>query len=335
MPVDLSTTYLGLKLRNPLVAAACPLTSKIDMLVRLEQSGAAAVVLPSLFEEQIEHEEMNFQRLYESGADAFAEGLSYFPEMDHYNSGTDAYLRHLKAAKEKLAIPVIASLNGTTNGGWILYAKRMEEAGADAIELNVYYVVTSADATSDEVERRYLDLVSAVKESVRIPVAVKIGPYFTALPHMVRRLQQVGADGVVLFNRFVQPDFDLQLMQTTPHLVLSNRGELRLPLRWIAILHGQVNLSLASSSGIHFVEDVIKVLLAGADVAMSASALLKHGPEQLTIWLSELESWLAQNEYHSVSQMKGSMSQRNCPDPDAFERANYMKALTTYVSEWM
>jgi len=334
MAIDLSTEYLGLKLRNPLVAAACPMTGHVDALQRLEEHGAAAVVLPSLFEEQIEHEEMNVARLYESGAEASAEGLTYFPEVARYNTGPDAYLQLIEEAKAKLKIPVIGSLNGTSNGGWVRYAKRLQDAGVDAVELNVYYVVADPDLTGADVEARYLDLVAAVKDSIDIPVAVKLGPFFTALPNMARRLVEAGADGLVLFNRFLQPDIDLATLQLHPHLVLSNRGELRLPLRWIAILYGQVQASLAASSGIHFVEDVIKVLLAGADIATSASALLKQGPEHVGTWLHELKSWLEQNDYESIKQLKGSMSQQNCPDPDAFERANYMKALTSFTSEW-
>jgi dihydroorotate dehydrogenase (fumarate) len=331
MSVDLRTRYLNLELANPLVVSACSLTGKVETLVRLEEAGAAAVVLPSLFEEQIEHDEMDVFNFYEDPANSFSEALSYFPEVEDYNSGPEVYLRHVEAAKAALTIPVIGSLNGTSQGGWVRYARLIQEAGADALELNVYYVVTDPKMTAAEVEERYLKLVAAVRESVSIPLAVKIGPYFSALPNMARRLVTAGADGLVLFNRFLQPDIDPETRSVTPNLVLSTSDELRLPLRWIAILRGQLRASLAATTGVHTAEDVLKMLLAGADVTMLASALYKRGPDHLRALLDGVRSWLEEREYLSVEQMKGSASQANSPNPDAFERSNYIKTLTTFI----
>ena len=266
----------------------------------------------------------------EAGRESFAEAITYLPELDDYNTGPDAYLSHIAAAKEALSIPVIASLNGSSRGGWVRYAHEFEAAGADALELNVYAVEADTAETAETVEARILDIVRAVRAEVRIPLAVKLGPFFTALAHLATRLAVAGANGLVLFNRFVQPDIDLETMSVRPEVKLSSRQELLLPLRWIAILYGRVPLSLAATSGIHEAEDAVKALLAGADVTMTASALLRHGPEHLTEILAGLGAWLDEHEYESVEQLKGSMSQLSCPDPAAFERASYMQALISF-----
>lgn len=330
MSVDLTTTYLGLKLKNPLVIAASPLTENIEHLRRMEQAGAAAAVLPSLFEEQIRHEELEVTNLQDLGTDSFAEALTYFPQQDDYHIGPDSYLKRLEEAKKAVKIPVIGSLNGISRGGWTRYAKLMQDAGADAVELNVYFIAADLDMTSDDVENLYVDLVSAVKSSVSIPLAVKVGPYFSSMGHMAKRLVEAGADGLVLFNRFLQPDIDLDTMEITPRLVLSNQHDLLLPLRWIAILHGRIKASLALSSGIHSSAGLIKALLAGADVGTVASMLYTEGQQNLGGILDGLRTWMEENEYKSVEQLKGSLSQENCSDPAAFERGNYMKALTSF-----
>ncbi len=327
MSVDLSTRYLGLDLKNPIVVSACSLGGKLENLRRFEDAGASAVVLPSLFEEQIEHDEMAIHNLFEFTSEKFPEALTFFPEIDDYKTGPDTYLRLVEDAKAALRIPVIASLNGTSTGGWTHYARLIEGAGADALELNIYHVVTDPELTAQDVEERYLDLVHSVRESIGIPLAVKIGAAFSALPNMARKLANSGADGLVLFNRFLQPDIDLETLEVSPHLVLSTSDELRLPLRWMAILRPQLELSLAASTGVHAAADVAKLLLAGADVTMVASALYKHGPTHLTTLLEGLTSWLTEKEYESVGQMRGSLSQMNAPEPDAFERANYIKTL--------
>ncbi len=331
MSRDLGTRYLGLSLKNPLVVSACTLTGQLDQLRRFEDSGAAAVVLPSLFEEQIEHDEMAVHDFYEAHADASPEAQSFFPEVADYNTGPERYLEHVAAAKRSLAIPVIGSLNGVSTGGWIRYARLIQEAGADALELNIYFVATDPDETSETVERRYLELVAAVRQAISIPLAVKIGPYFSALPNFARRLVQAGAEGLVLFNRFLQPDIALETLTVEPRLVLSHSDELRLPLRWIAILRPQLAASLAATTGVHRAADVIKLLLAGADVTMCASALYKHGPEHLLELLEGLDTWLGERDYASVEQLKGSLSQLNAPAPGAFERANYIKTLVNFT----
>ena len=330
MTPDLRTTYLGLRLRSPLVPSASPLGADLDMLKRLEEAGAAAVVLPSLFEEQIEGEAMAVHYALERGREAHSEASSYLPEPGESRTGPEAYVEHVAAAKAALEIPVIASLNGSSAGGWVHYARLLEHAGADALELNVYAVEADPGTTADQVEQRILEVVRAVRAEVRIPLAIKIGPFFTALAHMAARLVLAGADGLVLFNRFVQPDIDLETLAVLPEVHLSRRDELRLPLRWIAILHGRVPISLGATSGIHEPADVVKVLLAGAEAAMMASALLRHGPARLTELEAGLREWLAAHEYASVEQLKGSMSQASCPDPVAFERASYMQALVSF-----
>jgi dihydroorotate dehydrogenase (fumarate) len=331
MSVDLRTRYLGLELKNPLVVSACPMTAEVEMLCRLEEAGAAAAVMPSLFEEQIVHDQMELFEYYEGPANSFREALSYFPELEAYNPGPDSYLRSIEAAKAAATIPVIGSLNGASKGGWIRYARMIQEAGADALELNIYLVVTDPDQTAADVEARYLDLVTAVRDSVTIPMAVKIGPFFSSLPNIARRLEVAGANGLVLFNRFLQPDIDIETLAVTPNLVLSTSDELRLPLRWIAILRGQLGISLAATTGVHAPQDVLKLLLAGADVTMTASSLYKNGPGHIQTLLNGIRAWLEEKEYTSVGQMKGSVSKENSRDPEAFERANYVKALTNFI----
>jgi dihydroorotate dehydrogenase (fumarate) len=329
---DLRTTYLGLELRSPLVASASPLTGTIASLRALEEAGAAAVVLPSLFEEQIEHEETTVHDMLEQGVQSFGEALTYFPEMDDYNTGPGSYLEHVAAAKAALSIPVIASINGVTPGGWVHYAELLQEAGADAIELNVYAVETDRDTPPASVEERTLRLVSEVHGALTVPLAVKVGPYYTAFANTAARLNEAGAAGLVLFNRFLQPDIDLETMTVMPELHLSSNDEMRLPLRWIAILRGRVPVSLAATSGVQSRDDVVKLLLAGADVVMLASALLRDGPGLLRDLTDGLAEWLEEREYRSVEQLKGSMSQETCGDPHAFERAHYVRALVEYQS---
>lgn len=335
MSVDLSTRYLGLALANPIVASASPMTSSIDSMKRLQDAGVAAVVLPSLFEEQIEHEEMATHNLMLSGTELSPEARGFFPEMQHHATGAEQYLKLVSDARKALAVPVIASLNGHTPGGWTRIARQLEEAGAQAIELNVYFLAADTGESGVSVEQRYLDLVASVRAITRVPVAVKVAPYFSAMGSMAVRLANAGASGLVLFNRFVQPDIMLDELEVAPHLVLSTSEELRLALRWIAILHGRVDASLAATGGVHTHADVLKLLLAGADCVMLASSLLRNGPQHVSMLVRGIESWMSAREYESVAQMKGSLSQRSCPDPDAFERANYMKALTTYTSEFV
>lgn len=331
MSVDLRTTYLGLKLASPLAIAASPLTDSLDTLKRLEAAGASAAVLPSLFEEQVVHDEVELAKIYDFGAESFAEALTYFPEQDDYRIGPDHYLRHIAEAKRAVKIPIIGSLNGTSKGGWTRYAKLMQDAGADALELNVYFVAADLSMTSQDVEAMYTDLVAAVKQSVSIPLSVKVGPYFSSMGHMAKRLVDAGADGLVLFNRFLQPDIDLEELAIKPHLALSSAHELLLPLRWIAILHGRLQTSLAVTSGIHAADGLAKAILAGADVGMVASMVLRDGADKVAKVLTGLRAWMEEKEYESVEQMKGSMSQENCPEPAAFERGNYMKALASYT----
>lgn len=330
MTCNLQTTYLGLSLANPLVVSACPMTEHVDSVKRLADAGAAAAVLPSLFQEQIEHDEQEIQNWQMFGGESHAEAVNYFPALDIYNNGCDAYLRKIEETRRAVSIPIFASLNGFTMTGWERFASQISQAGADALELNIYMVPTSSDDTGSEVEDRYVDLVTAVRNVVQIPLAVKIGPYFSSLPNVARRLVDAGANGLVLFNRFLQPDIDIESLQVIPHLELSTSEELLLPLRWTAILRGRILASLAVTSGVHTSFDVIKALMAGADVTLMASALLKHGPDHLRQMLRELEAWLNEHGYDSVQQLRGSLSQRTCPNPDSFERANYMKALISY-----
>jgi len=329
--MDLSTTYMGLKLKNPLVPSASPLTAEVDSIARLAEHGAAAVVLHSLFEEQIRHEAAELEHLTTQGTESFAESLTYFPRMEDYRHGPEEYLELIEKAKRAVDIPVIASLNGVTVGGWIEYAKKIEQAGADGIELNVYYVATDPQQTGVQVETLYVNILKAVKAAVRIPVAIKLGPYFSSMAAMARRLDEAGADALVLFNRFYQPDINLDRLEVVPDLVLSTPFELRLPLRWIAILHGHLRASLAATTGVSSARDVVKLLMVGADITQMCSVLLRKGARELATIRHDLEAWLEENEYSSIEQLKGSLSQRSCPDPAAFERANYMKTLNSYV----
>ncbi len=331
--IDLSTTYMGLRLAHPIVSSAGPWAGTLDRIKRLEDAGAAAIVLPSLFEEQLEAESTILDHYLNYGTETFAEALSYFPNMTSYNVGPEGYLNLIRRAKDATSVPIIASLNGVSNGGWTEYARQIEQAGADAIELNIYYVAAEMDTTSVEVEQRYLDALVEVKSVVRIPVAVKIGPFFSALANMAQRLASAGANGIVLFNRFYQPDFDLEALEVTPHLVLSHSDELRLPLRWIAILYGRIKPSLALSTGVHTHIDVLKGLMAGASVTMMGSALIKNGVMHIRSVLNALREWMEQHEYVSVAQMRGSLSQQSVANPAAFERANYMKVLQFWRPE--
>ena len=331
---DLSTTYLGLSLRSPLVASSGPLTARIDSLRALEQAGVAAVVLPSLFEEQIEHEDMQAAGLGDLGADSNPEATSYFPDLGDYESVVDRYLRHLAEAKKALSIPVMASLNGETSGGWVRYARLLENAGADALELNLYGIAADLDVTGRDVEDEQLELVALVKASLSIPLAVKIGPNYSAMGHQAARFVDAGADGLVLFNRFYQPDIDPQTRKVTAALILSSSAELRLSLRWTAILSGRVEASLAVTTGVHSGADAARCLLAGADVAMMTSALLENGAEHVATVERELVGWAVESGFESVNQLRGSVSQRHVEDPAAFERANYMAALTGFTSSF-
>jgi dihydroorotate dehydrogenase (fumarate) len=329
---DLRTSYLGLELRSPLVASASPLTGELDGLRRLQDAGAAAAVLPSLFEEQLTHDQLELDRLLETTSDHVGEAQSYFPELQDYNTGPWSYLQRIEQAKRAVVIPVIASLNGVTPGGWVRHASRMQDAGADALELNLYSVATDPRVGAAGLEARYLELVAAVRAAVAVPLAVKLSPFFTALANMAVRIVEAGADGLVLFNRFYQPDLDLDTLDVVPRLVLSTSEELRLPLRWIAILRGQVGGSLAATTGVHTGLDAAKVLLAGADVAMMTSALLRHGPGHVRTVERQLLTILAERDYDSVGQLRGSMSRSAMPDPAGFERANYMRTLMSWSS---
>ena len=327
--VELRTRYLGLDLPSPLVASASPLTGTLDGLRRLEAAGAAAVVLPSLFEEQLILEADQVRRLRDAGADSLSAALA----LDDYNAGPYGYLALVEKATATLQIPVIASLNGVTSGTWVKHASLLEEAGADALELNIYYVSSSPGVGGPEVERRYLELVRSVRQTIGIPLAVKLSPYFSSVANLTRQLVQAGADGLVLFNRFYQPDLDLETLEITPRLVLSSSEELRLPLRWIAILYKEVPASLAASTGVHTAADVVKVLLAGADVAMMTSALLRHGPEHLTAVETGLRDWLEEHGMQTVGHLRGLRSQRSIRDPAALERANYITMLAGYPDQ--
>ncbi len=330
--MDLSTEYMGLKLAHPVMASASPLSESVDGIKRLEDSGASAVVMFSLFEEQIQQENLAFEHLMEQGTNSFAESLSYFPEPEDFHLGGEQYLELLSKAAESVDIPVIASLNGISNEGWTDYAGKMQEAGASAIELNIYYIAADLELTGAEVEQRYVDIVRAVKSAVSIPVALKLSPFFSAFGNMAKKFDAAGADALVLFNRFYQPDFDLNRLELVTDLELSNVSEIRLPLLWIAILRGRINASLAATSGVHNATEVAKYLLAGADAVMTASALLQQGPGFIGKLRDDLDVWMTKCGYESVTQMKGSMSQQNVANPSAFERANYIKILEGYKS---
>jgi dihydroorotate dehydrogenase (fumarate) len=328
--MDLTTSYLGLSLKHPVVASASPLAATVDGICRLEEAGAAAVVLPSLFEEQIDAEAHNLDHYLGYAADSFAEALSYFPEASRYRVGPDDYLERIASARTLTDIPIIGSLNGVSPGGWVEYAKLIEQAGAHALELNVYYIPTDLRMTGAEVESMYLDVLEQVRDSVTIPLAMKLSPYFSATANMAMRLANAGADGLVLFNRFYQPDVDLETLSVVPHLVLSTDWELRLPLRWTAILYGRVPADLAITSGVHSYEDVLKSVMAGANAVMLASELLQHGVGRLGEIVHGMTVWMTEHEYESVTQMRGSMSQMHVAEPAAFERANYVKMLQSW-----
>ena len=328
--IDLTTKYLGLTLKNPLVVSASPLSEDAGNIRRMEDAGASAVVLPSLFEEQIHVESNTLDRFLSQGTESFAESLTYIPNMAGYRLGPDGYLEHLRRTKQTAGVPIIASLNGVSTGGWVGYAKKIEEAGADALELNIYFISTNAEMSGDRVEQMYVDLVAQVKASIRIPVAVKIGPYFSSMPNMARRLDQAGAAALVLFNRFYQPDFDLENLEVVPNLILSTPHELLLRLNWVAVLYGKIKADLAITGGVHTGLDVLKAMMAGARVAMMTSALLKNGVGHLATVQAELAKWMEEHEYESIHQMQGSMSQRAVADPSAFQRANYVKVLSSY-----
>jgi len=325
--IDLSTDYLGLKLRTPLVPSASPLSQEIGSIRRLEDAGASAIVLYSVFEEQLRLESLELDHHLSAGTESFAESLTYFPQPSEFRLGPEGYLEHIRKAKEAVDIPVIASLNGASVGGWTKFAKEIEEAGADALECNVYSIPTDPELKAAEIEQTYVDIVWAVKSAISIPVAVKLGPFFTNFANVARRLDEAGADGLVLFNRFYQPDIDLDELEIRPNVLLSTPQALRLPLTWIGILYGRLRASLAASSGVHDAKDVIKLLMVGANVTMLCSSLLRNGVNHLRHIERGLVDWMEIHEYESVRQMQGSMSQQRCPDPSAFERAQYMRAV--------
>jgi dihydroorotate dehydrogenase (fumarate) len=325
--IDLSTTYLGLNLRTPLVASASPLSQELDSIRRLEDSGASAIVLYSLFEEQLRQESLELNERLDSGTESFAESLTYFPRPAEFRLGPEGYLNHIRKAKDAVRIPIIASLNGATVGGWTKYAQQIEQAGADALECNIYSIPTDMNKSSAEIEQGYLDILQSVKSSVRIPVAVKLSPFFSNMANMAKRFDEAGANGLVLFNRFYQPDIDLDALEIVPNVLLSAPQALRLPLTWIGILFGKIKANMAATSGVHGPEDVIKLLMVGADVTMLCSTLLRNGVSHLRYVEKGVLDWMDSHEYESVSQMKGSMSQLRCADPAAFERAQYMRAV--------
>jgi dihydroorotate dehydrogenase (fumarate) len=328
--MNLSTTYLGLKLRTPLVPAASPLSEDIDNIKRMEEEGASAVVMYSLFEEQLRQDRLELNQSLEQGTFSYPEALTYFPEPDEFRLGPEEYLAHIAAAKAAVKIPVIASLNGSSVGGWTDYARQIQQAGADALELNIYSIPTDMTVSGVEVEKKYLDIVRSVKKTVTIPVAVKLSPFFSNFANMAGQLDDAGANGLVLFNRFYQPDIDLEMLEVNPNLLLSTPMAMRLPLRWIAILRDRVRASLAATSGIHRATDALKMLMAGADVTMLCSVLIRHGIRHIGVIERDLAAWMEEHEYESVEQLKGSMSQKHCPDPGAFERAQYLRALSGF-----
>jgi len=328
--VNLQTTYLGIPLKNPFIASSSPLTLRVESGLHLQEAGAAAIVMPSLFEEQIELESLKLHADLERGTGEFSEALSYLPDHGQYSIGPQIYLENLQKMKEALDIPVFGSLNGVTAGGWVEYARKIEDAGADALELNLYELATDPKQTAADLEQRHINLVSDVRKQVSIPIAVKLSPFYTALPNFAQHLVEAGTDGLVLFNRFYQPDYDLEELEVVPHLVLSNSDEMRLPLRWIAILHGRVDTDYALTGGVHSAEDIIKAMMAGAKVVTVASELLQNGIGHVAEILHDVTSWMEEHEYESIVQMQGSMSQMAVGDPNAFERVNYMQVLSSY-----
>ena len=328
--MNLSTTYMGLKLKSPIVPSAGPLSQEISNIKLMEDAGAGAVVLYSLFEEQLEHESLELYHHTEVPGESFAEATSYFPEPFDYKMGPEEYLNHIRKAKEAVDIPIIASLNGKSLGGWIDYAKQIEQAGADGLELNIYFLATDLDQKSEELEKKYVHIVKRVKSEVKIPIAVKMHPFFSSVSHMAKELSNAGSSGLVLFNRFYQPDINLETLEVEPNVILSTPFAMRLPLRWIAILYGRTNADLAATSGIYTAEDVIKMIMAGAKVTQMLSCLFKYGIGHIADVTSKLKMWMEEKEYESIDQMRGSMSYMNIDDPAKFERANYMKVLHSY-----
>jgi dihydroorotate dehydrogenase (fumarate) len=328
--MNLTTTYLGMKLRTPLVPSASPLSEKIDNIKRMEDAGASAIVFHSLFEEQVRRDRHDLQYYLEQGTESYAESLSFFPRREDFSVGPDAYLKHIAESKAAVDIPIIGSLNGTTFGGWMKYAQRIQEAGADALELNIYNVPSDPECSASDLENEYLTILASIKAQVQIPVAVKLSPFFTNFSHFAHRVDRHGADAMVLFNRFYQPDIELETLEISPNILLSTPMAMRLPMRWIALLYGRVGANLAATSGIHRATDALKMLMAGADVTMLCSVLLRRGIQHIKVIEHEMREWMEEHEYESVEQLKGSMSQKNCPEPTAFERAQYMRALATY-----
>ncbi|HWM25313.1 MAG TPA: dihydroorotate dehydrogenase-like protein [Chthoniobacterales bacterium] len=328
--MNLTTNYLGINLRTPLVPSASPLTEKIDNVKRMEDAGAAAIVFHSLFEEQVRRDRHDLQYYLDQGKESYAESLTYFPEHADFKVGPEAYLEHIAQAKAAVAIPIIGSLNGTTFGGWTKYAREIEQAGADALELNIYSIPSDPEQSAEDIESHYLTILASIKAQVKIPVAVKLSPFFTNFAQFARRADRHGANALVLFNRFYQPDIELETLEISPNVLLSTPMAMRLPMRWIAMLYGRIGANLAATSGIHRATDALKMLMAGADVTMLCSILLRRGIEHLKVIEREMSEWMEEHEYESVQQLKGSMSQKNCPDPSAFERAQYMRALQSY-----
>ncbi|MBD3276183.1 MAG: dihydroorotate dehydrogenase-like protein [Candidatus Marinimicrobia bacterium] len=331
--MDLKTTYLGMDLKNPVIHSASPLSQEVDNIKLMEDNGAAGVVLYSLFEEEIEHESMELYHHTTRGTDIFPEALSYFPEHEEYLTGPETYLEHIQKAKAAVDIPIIGSLNGNTTGGWLKYAKEIQEAGADALELNIYFLATDTTTSARDIEDKYIEILEEVHKNVDIPVSVKLAPFFSSTAEIAHRLDMGGAEGLVLFNRFYQPDINLEKLEVTPNVLLSTPMDMRLPLRWIGILYGKVKSDLAATSGIHTAEDAIKMIMAGAKVTMMTSAILKHGISWIKKVLVDMEQWMEENEYESVEMMLGSMSHQNVDHPGNFERANYIKALQSYTME--
>jgi dihydroorotate dehydrogenase (fumarate) len=332
---DLHTTYLGLPLKSPLVASAGPFTGDLDRMAELEAAGVAAIVLPSLFEEQIEHDTLEIDRLFSIHSDSFGEAMSFFPEVDDYNSGVDAYLDLIEKAKERVDVPVIASLNGTNIGGWLKYARLLESAGADAMELNLYTVAANPAIDGVSIECEHLELVSLIAEEVTIPIAVKLSPFYSSLSAFAVSLQEAGASGLVLFNRFYSPDLDLETLEVMPRIALSTPEELRLPLRWIGIIREYLSISIAGSTGVHTGFDAAKLILAGADVTMTTSALLRNGVSHLTTIESQLREWMTEHDYVSVEQMRGAVASDAAADPAAYERANYIGNIASFTSQFV
>lgn len=328
--MDLTTKYMGLQLRTPLVPSASPLSEDIENIKRMEDAGAPAVILYSLFEEQLKHETLELEHHMTHGTESFAESLTYFPEPDEYVVRADEYLDHIQSAKSSVDIPIIASLNADTNGGWTEFAKYIEDAGADALELNIYHIPSNMEEPGSKVEDSYVDIIKSVKSVIKIPVAVKLSPFFSNFSNMAKKVDEAGSDALVLFNRFYQPDIDLENLTVVPRVILSTPMALRLPMRWVAILYSTIQADIAATSGIHKAGDVLKVLMAGASVAQLCSVLLKHGIDHIRQIEQDLIDWMEKYEYESVLQLQGSMSQKNCENPSAFERAQYMRALQSY-----